>query len=279
MEHHFRAFSFVDRITSLEGDGWVHGSYQIPAGVNTFSSSLASEALGQLAAWASMSMVDFSHRPLAGIAGEVQVLQTPTPGQQLDLKVHLESVDADSVVYSGEASVSGTPVIRLSDCVGPMVPVVDFDDPAAVRERFELVRGKGAEPGGFQGLPEMPLQTSSTSTGETLQATLQVPSSAPFFEDHFPRRAVFPGTLLIHANLQLAQELVSHLPPPQHQKSWNLHTISGVKLRSFTSPGTALELKAETASVSANNLLVHITTRNSKRKICAATVEFTAIKS
>jgi hypothetical protein len=35
------------------------------------------------------------------------------------------------------------------------------------------------------------------STGERLRAELRVPDAAPFFGDHFPRRPVFPGTLLM----------------------------------------------------------------------------------
>jgi 3-hydroxymyristoyl/3-hydroxydecanoyl-(acyl carrier protein) dehydratase len=276
MQHHFRAFSFVDRITRIEADGQVHGQYQIPAGIDAFPSSLASEALGQLAAWAAMEQVDFSHRPLAGIAGQVELLSTPQPGQSLDLEVHLESVDADSIVYSGLASANGQPVVRLSDCVGPMLPVEDFDNPNDVRQRFHLIRQQGAQPGAFQGLPEISPQPDPYTPNQPLHATLEVPpASSPFFADHFPRNPVFPGTLLVHANLQLAQHLANQLTPPHNQSSWHIQTISGVKLRSFTSPGTQLQLEATTTSLTPNSLTLQITTRNQRRTVCAATVEFT----
>jgi 3-hydroxymyristoyl/3-hydroxydecanoyl-(acyl carrier protein) dehydratase len=276
MQHHFRAFSFVDRITRIEADGQVHGKYQIPAGIDGFPSSLASEALGQLAAWAAMEQVNFSHRPLAGIAGQVDLLSTPQPGQLLDLQVHLESVDADSIVYSGLASTQGQPVVRLSDCVGPMLPVEDFDDTNDVRQRFHLIRQQGATPGAFQGLPTITPQPDSYTPNQPLHATLEVPPAAsPFFADHFPRNPVFPGTLLVHANLQLGQHLANQLTPPANQPAWQIQSISGVKLRSFTSPGTTLQLEATTTTLSPNSLTLKITTRNQRRTVCAAMVEFT----
>jgi hypothetical protein len=85
MGEHFCAFSFVDRITSLKAGASIRGCYTIPAKVEAFPTSLVAEAVGQLAAWAAMSAVDFSHRPVAGIAGTIELLSTVRPGQVLEL--------------------------------------------------------------------------------------------------------------------------------------------------------------------------------------------------
>src|SRR5262249_46421168 len=71
----------------------------------------------------------------------------------------------------------------------------------------------------------------------------QVPPSAPFFADHFPRRPVFPGSLLMHLSLQLGAMLVSELRPPASGR-WGDWMILDMKLRSFIPPGTVLELDA-----------------------------------
>ena len=55
MDHHFRAFSFVDRIVSLQERSRISGIYTIPTTVETFSGSLVAEAVGQLAASAAMA--------------------------------------------------------------------------------------------------------------------------------------------------------------------------------------------------------------------------------
>ena len=136
----------------------IRGRYTIPAGVHDFPLSLVGEAVGQLAAWAAMAAVDFAQRPVAGLAGSIELLQAPRPGQVLELAADLEHVDAESVAYCGTAHVDGTPVIRLQDCVGPMVPLADFDDPQALRTRFdELCRSRRGA-GGFPGLPALTLE-------------------------------------------------------------------------------------------------------------------------
>lgn len=243
MDEHFRAFSFVDRITTVPPGPHVRGEYTIPADVENFSRTLVAEAVGQLAAWAGMAALDFQRRPVAGLVGRVEFLAPVRPGQRLDLFVDLETVEADAVAYGGGAAIGGVPVIRLEHCVGPMLLVADFDDPAAVRARFALLCGAGAAPGAFRGLPTFAPQTTAGEPGQWLRATLPVPANAVFFADHFPRRHVFPGTLLLEANLRLVAALARELPaPPGH--AWKLQSVTDVKLRAFTPPGETLELEA-----------------------------------
>jgi 3-hydroxymyristoyl/3-hydroxydecanoyl-(acyl carrier protein) dehydratase len=299
MDPHFRAFSFVDRITSVRNATEIYGRYAIPSDVDEFPAALVGEAVGQLAAWAAMSALKFTHRPIAGLAGCIEFsgeaerrdscpqqlskgkqpieppwgrqnvtadrnvrapLSTPSalrelsstaqswssalrPRGVLKLAAHLESVDTGSVIYDGTAHADGRLVVRLLDCLGPMVPLADLDDPQAVAHRFEVLCGPGAAPGGFRGLPPLALERTAGETGREARATFQVPPSAPFFADHFPRRPVFPGSLLMHLSLRLGAMLVSELPPPASGR-WGGWTIQDMKLRSFIPPGTVLELDA-----------------------------------
>ena len=70
-----------------------------------------------------------------------------------------------------------------------------------------------------------------------------VPASAPFFNDHFPRRAVFPATLLLNAQIALALALAAE------SAHWPTAPVplrmTHVKVRSFTPPGQVLALTAE----------------------------------
>lgn len=243
MDGHFRAFSFVDRITAFEPGVRIRGEYLIPPAAENFSVSLISEAVGQLAAWAAMAEVNFTHRPVAGIAGSVEILSDVKPGQRVELEVELQSVDTDAAGYSGSAHSNGVPIVRLRNCVGPMVPTDEFDCPEALRRRFELISGAGATPGAFSGLPELKFQLGEFQPGEIAKATLPVPASAPFFTDHFPRRPVFPGTLLMQANLQLAARLATGAGNG-HAPAWQPCTIGNVKLRTFIPPGETVQLEA-----------------------------------
>lgn len=218
MNESFRAFSFVDRIHSCEAGVRIRGCYGIPAGIEAFPASLVAEAVGQLAALSAMAAVDFQRRPVAGIAGGIELLGEVRPGQTLELAADLESADLEAVAYGGSASVDGVPVLRLTHCVGPMVPMEEFDNPAAVRLRFGVLRGEGARPGGFAGLPPLIVERTGGEAGRIARATLCVPASARIFTDHFPRRPVFPGSLLMHANLELAAHLVNELPSQEPER-------------------------------------------------------------
>jgi 3-hydroxymyristoyl/3-hydroxydecanoyl-(acyl carrier protein) dehydratase len=274
MSEHFRAFSFVDRITAHEPGSRIRGGYVIPADLEAFPGSLVAEAVGQLAAWAAMAAAGFERRPVAGLAGRIELLAGIRPGQELELAAEMESVDEDAVAYRGTAQVNGTPVIRLEDCVGPMMPVEEFDDPRALRERFALLEGPGAEPGGFTGLPTLGLDPVRDGAGGATRAVLHVPAAAPFFADHFPRRPVFPGSLLMHLNLQLAAALAGELPPPAGGTGWALRIVRDMKLRTFIAPAETLDLEARLNERSDTILDISVETRRGRELVGSARLRF-----
>jgi 3-hydroxyacyl-[acyl-carrier-protein] dehydratase len=265
MNPHFRAFSFVDRIVHLDPGVGASGRYTVPERLHAFPVSLAVEAVGQLAAWVAMAAMDFKFRPIAGIAGRIDLCSPVEPGMVLDLSVVLETTENDAVAYGGEVRVDGRPVVQLEHCVGPMVRVPEFDDPAAVQARFQLLCAGGAPPGAFEGVPAIPLTRGSGECGKSLCATLAVPAVAALFGDHFPRRPVFPGTLQMQSNLELVSWLAAELAPPVHGSVWRARAISDVKLRMFVAPGDTLELEARLVGLTADAAVVVVETRRQQR--------------
>lgn len=272
MGDHFRAFSFVDRISLIEPGVRIHGGYAIPPGLEAFPPSLVAEAVGQLAAWAAMAAVNFERRPVAGLAGKIELLSGVRPGQWLEMSVDMESVDVEAAAYNGEARADGVPVIRLQHCVGPMIPVTEFDEPAALRDRFALIRGKGATPAAFGGLPPLEIDRLEDDPGRSVRAALQLPATASLFGDHFPRRPVFPGSLLMHVNLRLAATLAAEIPPPAGGGPWQLRAISDLKLRAFIPPGEKLEIEARLGSCQGDSATVIVTTRSGNQTMGGARV-------
>jgi len=272
MSHHFRAFSFVDRIASVQPGVSATGCYTIPEGLDGFSGSLVAESTGQLAAWSALAAVDFKARPVAGIAGSVELLRSVRPGDTLDLAIEIESVDVDAIAYGGSASVDGKPVLRLQHCVGPMLPCEEFDDPESLRDRYALLCGAGAETGAFGGVAGLELGGLEIRDGRSAHATLDVPEDAPFFADHFPRRPVFPGSLLMQLNLELVARLAGELELPAGASCWKLHTISNMKLRTFIPRGERLDLEANLVECNGGEASVTVQSRRGKRTVGAATV-------
>jgi 3-hydroxymyristoyl/3-hydroxydecanoyl-(acyl carrier protein) dehydratase len=242
MSGHFSAYSFVDRITELEPGKRAKGEFLVPAHIDRFPSTLLAEAAGQLAAWNAMACLEYKVRPVAGLAAEIRFGPDVRPGQRLDIEVSIETCELDAVSYSAWVDADGVRVLELDHSVGPMLPMGLFDSPEAVRERFELLCGPGAPSGRFEGVPEPDMEIVERVPEQRAVATLRVPKEAAFFSDHFPRRAVYPGTLLLDAHISLSLKFAAE------SKRWPPGTrlaatkVPGMKMRSFTLPGEVLEL-------------------------------------
>jgi len=245
MSDHFAAFSFVDRISALDPGVRGRGSFAVPESIAVFPPCLVAEAVGQLAAWIAMARIDFRGRPVAALATETIFHGEVAPGSRLELDVEIESCDDDAVAYSGSARVGGVRVIELRHCLGPMLPVQDFDAPEAMRERFELLCAAGAPGGRFHGVVVPQLVGLEGVAGKSARALLQVPRSAPFFADHFPRRPVFPATLLLDSQIRLALDLAHVAIGAAAETPLAPRRMTHVKMRSFIAPGQEVELGAE----------------------------------
>jgi len=275
MSGRFRSFSFVDRITRREG-GRIEGHYTVPLGVH-FPASLMAEAVGQLAAWSSMEQLDFALRPVAGLAGAAHYQQVPKSGCTLQLQADIERCDAEAVAYSGKAYIDGKLALELVDSVGPMLPMHEFDAPEAVRGDFHTLLGSGAPADRFGGVPLPELLDVQLLPGERVGAVLQVPqaAAAPYFADHFPLRPVFPGTLLMDALATLSVQLVQQSAVLAAAGELVAKTVSHVKIRSFTAPGTRLQLEAVLQDADALGARLKVTARGEDKTVASARIEVT----
>ena len=245
----------------MEDGRRARGRFVIPAGLPAFSTCLVAEAVGQLAAWVAMAQAGFQRRPVAALSGETRIVSEVAPGEILDLGVEIERCDADAVAYGGWGRVADRPVLELCRCVGPMLPMQDFDTPEAVRGDFETLCGAGARPSRFPGVTAPDLSLIDRIPGQRLRAVMHVPVSAPFFGDHFPRRPVFPGTLLLDAQIRLALRLAEETLSPG-QRLWPAR-VADVKMRSFILPGDAVEI----------DILMHAATDEAAELTLAAMVD------
>ena len=275
---HFAAYSFVDRIVEFESGRHSRGSFSIPAALSAFSPALIAEAVGQLAAWVAMDHIDFRGRPVAALATETRFHGDARPGQTLDLSVNLFACDDDAVAYNGRASIEGRTVIELVDCLGPMLPVADFDDPQIMRERLALLREEGAIPGRFCGVDPIPVRVTEHVAGIELTAILDVPTSAPFFGDHFPRRPVFPATLLLDTQMRLAIELAREAPDMQAAMPHAVR-MTHVKMRSFIVPSQRLEIGVKLSPSEDGMLKAMLSAKTDARTVASARLELTRSSS
>ncbi len=276
MAEHFAAFSFVDRIMEFEPGRRAVGRYHVPAGIAAFPSCLVAEAVGQLAAWVSMEHIGFRGRPVAALANETRFHHDVAPGDVLSLAVDIESCDEHAVADSGTARVEGSTVIELIDCLGPMLPVEEFDAPEELAARLELIRSDGAKSGAFRGVTPPRIVCHGGEAGRAASATLHVPETAPFFGDHFPRRPVFPATLLLDAQIGLAMSVAREATHWGAGKRPVPARMTHVKMRSFIPPGTTLEMSAELAPTDAESATVRLSARIDGKTVATARLDVVA---
>ncbi|TMH67369.1 MAG: hypothetical protein E6H55_00250 [Betaproteobacteria bacterium] len=273
MSDHFAAFSFVDRITKLEPGIRARGTFAVPKTLARFPACLVAEAVGQLAAWVAMAQIDFRGRPVAALAHETIFHGDVAPGSQLELSVEIEALDDDAVAYGGSARVDGAQAIELRHCLGPMLPVAEFDAPEALRERFRLLCATGAPAGRFHGVAAPELIELEGSTDKSARALLQVPLSAPFFADHFPRRPVFPATLLLDSQIRLAMDLARAAIGCARKAALVPQRMTHVKMRSFIEPGQAVELRAEMAAATDTGGSIRLSATIDDRRVATARLD------
>jgi 3-hydroxymyristoyl/3-hydroxydecanoyl-(acyl carrier protein) dehydratase len=275
---HFAAFSFVDRITQFAPGKGAHGVYHVPAEVRAFPACLVAEAVGQLAAWVSMESIDYRGRPVAALAGETRFLDAVAPGDVIQLAVDIDHIDDDAVSYRGFADVDGKRVIELNDCLGPMLPAADFDDPEALRVRFALLCGKGAPADRFKGVIEPRVEIAEHVARRSMRARIKVPAEAPFFADHFPRRPVFPATLLLDSQIDFATMLAREVNVGSSGPAPALARMTHVKMRAFIQPGQEVDCHAEVTGKQDDATRIALTTRDADGKtIATARLEFVAV--
>ena len=266
MTAHFAAFSFVDRIAEYTPGRAARGVFHVPADLPAFPPCLVAEAVGQLAAWVAMEHIDYRGRPVAALAGETRFLSGVAPGSRLDLAVEIDDVDDDAVAYRGWADVGGARIIELNDCLGPMLPVVEFDAPEALRERFALLTGAGAPAGRFHGVVGPRVEMMEHLSGQSLHAKLHVPMEAPFFGDHFPRRPVFPATLLLDAQIGLALPLAREAVAVPAGHALVASRMTHVKMRAFIVPGQVVDALAEVGDTENDIVRVALSARDADGK-------------
>lgn len=265
------SFVFVDRITAITPD---HARGELRCAPDAqLPPWLVIEAIGQLAAWIAMARSDFASRPVAALVGEVR-LSGADVGGTLTLEARIDRLDSRAVLYSGRALVGDTEVAELLRCVGPLLPVEAFDDPAALRQRFAALRvGTLSGSGGAEGVIPRAVLSAIALENDSARAQVRVPDAAPFFADHFPRRAVYPAALLADAQNQLATPLAARALGVAPERVRTSRVID-FKVRAFSSPGQTLDLLAEARSPDDGTIAIAVSASSEGKRIATAVLGY-----
>ena len=262
-------FHFVESIEEFAPGCRALGRITVPVRPE-LPACLIAEAIGQLAGWIAMERAKFTLRPVAGLVGECKIAERPEPGAPINLSVELDHCDEDGVSYSGAASVNGREIVTLEGCGAPMLPLEDFDNPSEMAKRFGQLTAAGGVKLTFDGELGENLTLEKIHAGDQgIRATITTPADPAFYLDHFPRRPVYPASLLLDAQIRLAALMHGERIAPASRLR-----VTNLKLRSFIQPGTELELAADLRSSTSTSREFALSTLCDGRGIASAGLVF-----
>ncbi|MDQ2798726.1 MAG: 3-hydroxyacyl-ACP dehydratase FabZ [Armatimonadota bacterium] len=104
-----------------------------------------------------------------------------------------------------------------------------------------------------------------------------VTANEPFFQGHFPQRAVMPGVLIIEAMAQVGGVMI--LSVAEHRgKLAYLGTVDGVKFRRPIVPGDTLVMETELLRIRSNMGKVRCTARVDGQEVAGAEIMFALVE-
>jgi 3-hydroxymyristoyl/3-hydroxydecanoyl-(acyl carrier protein) dehydratase len=239
-------FLFVSKIHEIEGNR-VRGQVEFSAGepwrrehdgVLEISTSVVSEAIGQLVSWMALRDNQFTGRPVFLFATEISLDGRVKAPATVDLEAWITDRSEDSFIFSGNAKVDGKTIVEIKDCGGYFMPLAELEDPSVTMERFKALTNEGlpANPESaafdFTSLIDEILELQND---KTITAAKIMSPGEPFYLDHFPR---FPVTPIVVINEMIAEATRRMITQDQLQPmSIEPIAVNDLKIKSFIRPG------------------------------------------
>ena len=281
-------FHFVDQILRLEPGRRVVAVKHVTGadlfldsregGGATLRSCIVGEALGQAGAWVVMQANDFTLRPVAGIARDIELCGTAALGDEIRLETTVDSFDESAMTYRAVATVGGKKIFEIGEGLGPMLPLSDFNDPDELRARLGRIHREAEEADAPTSTPlsdELraeagasiePDEVIAWEEGRSATVRKTIVGDWPFFVDHFPRKPVFPMTLLLETLLQTGGRLLA--APLRPGK------IRRVKMNRFLEPGCEVTLVADVRSSDERGAQLRFRCEVEGQRVCVADVDY-----
>lgn len=269
------SFLLIDRILQFQPAQGARAALALPAESAGLPACLLVEAVGQLAGYLAMARAEFSARPVAAVADDVLVYAGAEPGDELDVEVEVLALRSSAIAYRGVARRRGEALVEVRRALGAMLPMAEFDDAERVRAELARLRDAGLEPRRPPGPSDLVAATRVLEhTSAAVSAEIRAPVESEIYADHFPRRAVYPATLLLEAQIAVARSVAG---PRLGGGEPRLVRVSKVRVRAFTAPGDRLRISSAIAEEPADGRArVALEARAGATLVSSAIAEFSA---
>ena len=245
------SFYLLDAIDRIGPGDEASGHVRLPLDGIPMPACLIVEAVGQLAGWIGLVATDFVSRPGAATVQRVRLHEDATAGSTLTLEARVRALRSNAISWEGRALLDGRPLLTLQRCTGPLLPAAELEDPKDLQRRFERLREQSdssAYPTDIDGIAVTERLRTTDEGGRVLE--LLLPEAHPLYAAHFPRRPVFPASLLLEAQLRTARDLAG--------PDFLLLGLDGIKVRSFSVPGDRVELTVSRIDESRDKLTCNL---------------------
>ncbi len=260
------SFSFVDRIIEHQPGQFLRAIknvcrneslfYWLPDGRRVLSPAVISESVAQTGASLKMATTNFQFQPVLLASDDATYSRVVEPGDQIEMFVRITQMDLErhSITSSGQALVNGELVYQSECSRAFLLPLADYRDPIQTQKRFvDLFKPElkdahlGAEVGirlpaiaGHQTFESLRLLDGLLhhTPGKRVKSYKNVTSCETYFIDHFPRKPVVPGVMLLAIVGESCQYLLrERLDAPPRQRALIPNSIGQVRFRKFVEPG------------------------------------------
>lgn len=263
-------FLFVDRISELEKGRRVRAVKNISwngdflqelfPGIPVFSPVIAAEAAAQALSWLIVEAKDFTVKPLITVLDSYTCARHMQPGDQIEMEGEIESFQPESALAHARILLNKTPAVEINHGVCYLYPLQELQDPVGARRQFQnlteapppLQQGRAITPPGLpQGISAVPFarpwvdRVIKYEAGKNLLGVKNVTSTEDFFNDHFPRKPLLPGVIIMESLTSAARMLIDPVLASNgfDHKRAILQQAKKVKFRKFVQPGDQLLLE------------------------------------
>lgn len=260
-------FLMIDRICELQQGKSARGIKNISwdddfleelfPGIPVFSPIIIAEATAQLVSWIIIEAKDFTVKPVITIVDSYVCNGHVRPGDQVEIVGEIESFSEESALAHGKILLNGAPLIEFNHAVCYLYPLSELDPPEQTRIQYKNLY----RPGSIQpAMHQVPLMREGITVHkrtwidrifdsgdtETLVGIKNVTASEDFFNDHFPRKPILPGVIIIDCMVSLARILIDRKLAAQgmHLHKPVLKYCKKLKFRTFVQPGDQLVIEA-----------------------------------
>lgn len=236
--------------------------YTLPDGKRILNPAVLCEASGQVAGWLAMASNNFDVRPL--LISEEKAVMDPVFDINEPIYFDTEVLDFSTneyIVTSGRATAGNKVIFERFKTFHYLGPQTEFAEPSDVKKFYDLISSASIEnilktnnpkdiysnKKSFEYLPGNINLISSNNLDHVsenkISGWFMAPKEAFYLKDHFPKKPVVPGVILLAHIGEFAQyfsfkdEYFQHALIPTR--------IQNLKIRKFVEPGQKVDVELE----------------------------------